>query len=113
MSNPRRAWTNALVACTFALSLLIVAAAAEERLLICRDHEHATGFGIDLEGDGRRYAPDRVVDILHLRLDVTPDFDRRTISGTTRIEFQPIAKPCQELRLDAIELDVRAVRSDH
>ena len=31
--------------------------------------------------DYRKYAPDREVDILHLTLDVTPDFVKRTVSG--------------------------------
>src|SRR5690606_6649344 len=48
----------------------------------------------------------------HLRLDVTPDFERRTVAGTTRIDFQPIATPCSELKLDAIDLTIHAVRSD-
>jgi aminopeptidase N len=59
----------------------------------------------------RRYAPDRVADILHITIDVTPDFKARTVSGTTAIKFTPIAKPLTELRLDAIDLDVSSVTS--
>jgi aminopeptidase N len=58
-----------------------------------------------------QYAPDRQVDILHIVIDVTPDFKRRTISGTTTIKFAPISKPLTELRLDAIDLDVSSVTS--
>jgi aminopeptidase N len=97
--------------------LLLWAAVARpaEHNLICRCgvNEAGQSFGIDLDGNGRRYAPDRVVDVLHLQLDVTPDFSTRTVAGTTRIEFQPIAKPCTELCLDAIDLTVSQVRSDH
>ncbi len=96
----------------YLLLLCVGSTCAEEQILICRDHQHGGLFGIDLEGDGRRYAPDRAVDILHLRLDVTPDFARRTVTGTTRLEFQPISRPCDELRLDAIDLTIDDVRSD-
>jgi aminopeptidase N len=79
---------------------------------MCRGHLRSGMIGLELEGNGRRYAPDRIVDILHLRLDVTPDFARRTVAGTTRLEFKPISTPCDELRLDAVDLTIRAVRSD-
>jgi aminopeptidase N len=61
--------------------------------------------------NGRQYAPDREVDILHIKLDVTPNFKEHTVAGTARIEFTPISKPLKSLRLDAIELDVRDVRA--
>ena len=32
--------------------------------------------------DYRKYAPDREIDILHLTLDVTPDFKQRTVAGS-------------------------------
>lgn len=61
--------------------------------------------------DGRRYAPDRNVDIIHLTLDVTPDFEQRTISGTTTIRFAPIGMALSELRLDAVDLEVTGIES--
>jgi len=51
----------------------------------------------------RQYAPDRKVDILHITIDVTPDFASRTIAGATTIRFAPINRPLDELKLDAIE----------
>ena len=59
----------------------------------------------------RKYAPDRKVDIIHITIDVTPDFKARTIAGTTAIKFAPIAKPLTELRLDAADLTVSSVAS--
>ncbi len=59
----------------------------------------------------RKYAPDRRADILHLALDVTPDFKARTIAGTATLTFKPIATPLEELRLDAVELRVASVTS--
>jgi aminopeptidase N len=59
--------------------------------------------------DYRKYAPDREVDILHLTLDVTPDFTKRTVSGSATWKFKPIAKPFAELKLDAVDLTVASV----
>jgi len=59
----------------------------------------------------RRYAPDRKADILHITIDVTPDFKMRTVAGTTTIKFAPISEPLAELQLDAIDLDVSGVTS--
>ena len=60
----------------------------------------------------RQYAPDRKVDILHITIDVTPDFKSRTIVGATAIRFAPINQPLDELKLDAIDLDVSSVTSN-
>ena len=77
---------------------------------------HGSAFGAALQGKAkmteRRYAPDRDADILHITIDVTPDFQQRTVAGTTTIRFAPMAKPLTELRLDAIDLDVSSVTSD-
>lgn len=59
----------------------------------------------------RQYAPDRDAEIHHLALDVTPDFQRRTINGEAILSFQPIAKPLEELQLDAVGLDIQSVAS--
>ena len=59
----------------------------------------------------RKYAPDRYVDVLHLKLDVTPDFQKRTVAGTATIEFTPVGKPLHELRLDAVHLNIHDLRS--
>jgi aminopeptidase N len=61
--------------------------------------------------DRRKYAPSREIDILHLALDVTPDFRQRTLSGKVTIRFKPIAKPFAELKLDGIDLTVGSVTS--
>jgi aminopeptidase N len=57
----------------------------------------------------RKYAPDREIDILHLTLDVTPDFKERTVSGKATLRFKPIARPFQELRLDAVNFSVESI----
>jgi aminopeptidase N len=59
----------------------------------------------------RNYAPDRTVDIRHITIDVTPDFQDRIVAGTTTIRFVPINRALAELKLDAIELDVSSLTS--
>ncbi len=56
-------------------------------------------------------SPDRVVDILHIKLDVKPDFDTETVDGIATISFTPLVKPLEELRLDGIELEVKSIKS--
>jgi aminopeptidase N len=59
----------------------------------------------------RQYAPDRTADVLHITIDVTPNFKNRTIAGATTIKFAPISRPLTEFRLDAVDLDVSSVTS--
>ncbi|MDA7525046.1 M1 family metallopeptidase, partial [Verrucomicrobia bacterium] len=61
--------------------------------------------------DHRKYAPSRIIDILHIQLNVTPDFKRRTVHGSTAIRFKPIAKAIDQLRLDAVGLDFSGITS--
>ena len=60
-----------------------------------------------------KYAPDRFADILHAKLEITPDFEERKLSGVATIDFQPIAKPLKQWRLNAVGLDVEEVTSTH
>ena len=82
--------------------------------MICRYcQESQLGMPLGVELDGKyHYAPDRQVDVLHIKLDVTPDFSRRTVSGTTSITATPISKPVALLRLDAKDIQVKDVRCD-
>lgn len=83
------------------------------------DHETTANEGIQSTaflspGDapsGRHYAPDREVDVLHLALEITPDFKQRTVEGRATITFKPILKPIREIKLDAVDLNVRTVAS--
>ena len=62
-------------------------------------------------GNGRQYAPDRVIDVKHVLLDLTPDFVKRNLAGAATLTSSPIAKPLRQLRLDAIDLQVSKVES--
>lgn len=58
-----------------------------------------------------QYAPDRNVEIKQLALDVTPNFEKRSVSGSATFTFAPIGKPLQELTLDGIDLTVHDIKS--
>ncbi|MBN2506187.1 MAG: M1 family metallopeptidase [Verrucomicrobia bacterium] len=72
-------------------------------------HDDRAAVGQAAAGPARQYAPSRKADILHLALDITPDFEARAVTGTARFRFKPIALPLDELALDAVALDVREV----
>ena len=57
----------------------------------------------------RSYARDHDVQALHLTLDITPDFKRRTIAGVAVLKFKPVLKPVQELKLDSVDLNIQSV----
>jgi len=98
-------------ACTIGLT---TAGAAEDRAyeLDCFRSAFVAAPQNDAAIPAPQYAPDREADILHITIDVTPDFKTRTIAGKTTITFAPLVKPLTELRLDAIDLDVSAVTSN-
>jgi aminopeptidase N len=56
-----------------------------------------------------KYAPDRDVQVLHLALDVTPDFKARTVQGTAVWKIKPMLKPVREIKLDAVDLNIHTV----
>ena len=68
-------------------------------------------LGLTLTGR-YQYAPVRQVDVLHIKLDVTPDWAAKTVSGTSSITAKPISEPVSVLRLDAIDIRVNEVRCD-
>ena len=89
------------------ISSVFTRAETEATALECR--KSAT-FLVPLDSpDHRKYAPDREIDILHLALEVTPDFKQRTIAGKATLKFKPIARPFQELKLDAVDLAVESL----
>jgi aminopeptidase N len=89
-----------------ATSLSLPATTRAEQLAC--GHGHALFAAAD-SSEFLKYAPSREVDVLHLKLDVTPDFRERTVAGTATLRFKPIAKPLAELRLDGVDLRVSEV----
>ena len=102
--------TRCVVFCSLVLGLGFTGIAwAEAEELYCRmGHAHLAPPD---SSEHRKYAPDREIDVLHLALDVTPDWNERTVAGTAMFRFKPIAKPLAELTLDGIDLRVEAVSS--
>ncbi len=50
-----------------------------------------------------------MIDILHLKLEVRPDFATRTIRATATLSFKPIARPLPKLELAAVDLRIDTV----
>jgi aminopeptidase N len=59
----------------------------------------------------RKYAPDREVDMLHLAIDVTPNFKERSLSAETVLRFKPLRSEIREIRLNAEDLRVSELSS--
>jgi aminopeptidase N len=57
----------------------------------------------------RKYAPDYQVKMMHLALDVTPDFRTKTVEGKATLTFRTLLEPVQELKLDALTLRVKSL----
>ena len=97
------------------LTIFTIGSLVDAEETVCRycaeGQSHQLSLGLDLDGSDH-YAPDRQVDVKHIKLDVTPDFDKRTVAGTASITAIPISKPVAILRLDALELTVKSVRCD-
>ena len=99
----------------FAVLVLVSLSATHAEEIVCRYCQQGAqqGMPLGLELDGKyHFAPDRLVDVLHIKIDVTPNFSRRTVTGTTSITASPIAKPVTLLRLDAKDIQVSEVRCD-
>jgi len=98
-----------LSSCSIVLVGFAALAETDSTTLECR--KSATFLAPIDSPDYRKYAPDREVEVLHLALDVTPDFKRRAVSGKATLQFKPIVKPVREIRLDAVDLSVEDVTS--
>ena len=98
----------ALLAATLAFVVTIPTRAENEATTI-QCVKSATFLAPIDSPDHRKYAPEREVQVLHLSLDVTPEFKQRAIEAKTTLRFKVIAKPVQELKLDAVDLNVHSV----
>lgn len=92
------------------LSLLISSTALADSLHTCEHCAKHLLPAVTKLTPGRKYARDRRVDIQHLKLDVTPDFTKRSVAGTMTMTFKPIALPLDKLELDAVDLAIADVQ---
>ena len=106
--NLKRRWVLLITLALFSLGISL--ARAESEKLECRQR---TGDflepALSSTNPELKYAPSREIDILHLALDVIPDFQQRTVEGKATLRFKPIAMPFQELKLDAVDLTIHSV----
>jgi aminopeptidase N len=108
--NPH--FTPLLSAAVASAFLTSSAGAAEQN---CWGNCAKHGLFMPLGGEtkpGRKYARDRLVDIQHLALDVTPDFKARTVAGTVTLSFTPIAEPLTTLALDSVGLSIDHISAE-
>lgn len=64
------------------------------------------GTGRDL----RNYAPDRLVDFQHMRLDIDiPDMNKRQLTAKQTLSLSPIAQALEVLTLDAAKMEIQSV----
>lgn len=91
------------------IGVFTITAQAETEAAALECHGAARFLAVSDAPSGRRYAPDREVQVLHLALDVAPDFKQRTVAGRATIHFKPNIKPLRELKLDAVDLNVDSI----
>ncbi len=92
--------------------LLSTAVRADDDDTIAVERAKSANFLVSLDSSDRlKYAPDRDVQVLHLALDITPNFKERTIQGKAAIQFKPLIKSVQEIKLDSVELNIDSVTS--
>ena len=65
-----------------------------------------------LPGARLQYGPDKVVDVLHIHLELRPDIERRRLDAHCTTTVQAIEDEVSRLVLDAVDLQVHAVRRD-
>src|SRR5260370_15525103 len=96
-----------LAGCLTAILVALARADTDETITECA--KSATFLAPIDSSEHRKYAPDREVQVLHLALDISPDFKRRTVSGKATVQFRPTANPVQACQLDEVDLNVHSV----
>ncbi len=67
------------------------------------------GPSFAMPGDQPRYAPDRPVDIRHMDIAVTLDFERKRVNGSVTHHFAALFDSVRAVTLDAAELNIEAI----
>lgn len=99
---------SVVVRCALVIAVVLVASLglAEHVCRYCQASATA-----NVAKHGPHYAPDRVVDVRHIKIDVTPNFAAKTIYATTTLEFAPIAKPTRLVALNAVGLRIENIEA--
>jgi aminopeptidase N len=61
------------------------------------------------ENSSYHWGRDRTFDLLHTRLEIVPDLERRSVSGTATVRLRPLAPGLERIHLDGAELTVERV----
>lgn len=69
---------------------------------------HANAF--ELPGARPHYTPDRPGQVEHIFLDLILDIPQQRFSGNCRIRLRPVRNGIETLQLDAMQMDIEAVR---
>lgn len=85
-----------------------------EQSLKCRCVEHSAGHlprasQFFIEEAKPQYAPDRLVDVEHLKLEISVDLNTKTLKGSCTTDFRAVAPSVGKLTFDAIDLVVEQV----
>ncbi|MBZ0137115.1 MAG: M1 family metallopeptidase [Planctomycetes bacterium] len=64
------------------------------------------------KGTPPKWCRDRLVDVQHIRLEIAPDFETRSISGTSTLTVAPIYDDTDFMVLDACEMEIESVSVD-
>jgi len=62
-----------------------------------------------MPGDTAHYARDRLVDVQHIKLEITIDPARKRVSGTASTTFAPINDGVDHVEFDAVEMEIAGV----
>src|SRR6185369_10478959 len=84
----------------------------EERHLVCRRCESLTGgdaLPFVLPGAQATWAPDRVCDVKHIKVEVALDFERRAVDGVCTQTLAALNDGSTRVVLNAVEMSILAV----
>ncbi len=72
--------------------------------------EETTGHrAFALPGSSLRYGPDKLVDVLHIDLHLTPDLEKASLQGVCTTTVRALDEPVDALELDAVDLQIASV----
>src|SRR5258708_7189702 len=84
----------------------------EERHAYCRRCEWLSGgdaLPFELPGAQATWAPDRVCDVKHVKVEVALDFERRAVDGVCTQTLSPLNDGPTRVALNAVEMTIHAV----
>jgi aminopeptidase N len=65
-----------------------------------------------LPGARPQYGPDKVVDVLHIHLDLRPDLEKKRLDGRCRTAVRAIEDGVARLVLNAVDMEIESVAGD-